>query len=137
MNACGQTVDKPFPGGLESPQFRNLNLRGERWTRPPLVSLLANIGVLRAGRVQPLYLPSGRFALRLAAHWADASLRATGHMLQSDAKRAGSLRPWAQTFLKLLAAKAAYGDLLQQAKRPGEIRRDVLFLPYCPERLLH
>ena len=38
---------------------------------------LANIGVLRAGRAQPLYLltPAGRFALRATAHWADASLR--------------------------------------------------------------
>ena len=59
---------------------------------------LANIGVLRAGRAQPLYLltplgrfgpsaqvptghtlpsgaPSGRFALRATAHRADASLR--------------------------------------------------------------
>ena len=37
----------------------------------------ANIGVLRAGRAQPLYLltPAGRFALRATAHWADASLR--------------------------------------------------------------
>ncbi len=39
---------------------------------------LANIGVLRAGRAQPLYLltPSGRFALRATAHRADASLTA-------------------------------------------------------------
>ena len=38
---------------------------------------LANIGVLRAGRAQPLYLltPPGRFALRATAHRADASLR--------------------------------------------------------------
>ncbi len=38
---------------------------------------LANIGVLRAGRAQPLYLltPAGRFALRATAHRADASLR--------------------------------------------------------------
>ena len=37
----------------------------------------ANIGVLRAGRAQPLYLltPAGRFALRATAHRADASLR--------------------------------------------------------------
>ena len=58
---------------------------------------LANIGVLRAGRAQPLYLlvrkyrrsvryraqplylltPAGRFALRATAHRADASLRRT------------------------------------------------------------
>ena len=39
--------------------------------------LLANIGVLRADRAQPLYLltPSDRFALRATAHRADASLR--------------------------------------------------------------
>ena len=38
---------------------------------------LANIGVLCAGRAQPLYLltPAGRFALRATAHRADASLR--------------------------------------------------------------
>ena len=38
---------------------------------------LANIGVLRADRAQPLYLltPAGHFALRATAHWADASLR--------------------------------------------------------------
>ena len=37
----------------------------------------ANIGVLRAGRAQPLYLltPAGRFALRATAHRADAPLR--------------------------------------------------------------
>ena len=40
-------------------------------------AVLANIGVLRAGRAQPLYLltPAGRFALRATAHRADASLR--------------------------------------------------------------
>ena len=37
----------------------------------------ANIGVLRAGHAQPLYLltPAGRFALRATAHRADAPLR--------------------------------------------------------------
>src|SRR5699024_5313758 len=81
---------------------------------------LANIGVLRAGRAQPLYLltPAGRFALCATAHRADASLRRTfgslwplrgqvptGHTLPSGAGRAGSLRPWAQTFLKHPAKK--------------------------------
>ena len=39
--------------------------------------LLANIGILRAGRAQPLYLltPVGRFALRATVRRADASLR--------------------------------------------------------------
>src|SRR5699024_4995352 len=37
----------------------------------------ANIGVLRAGRAQPLYLltPAGRVAQSATAHWPDASLR--------------------------------------------------------------
>ena len=37
----------------------------------------ANIGVLRAGHAQPVYLltPAGRFALRATAHRADAPLR--------------------------------------------------------------
>ena len=40
---------------------------------------LANIGVLRADRAQPLYLltPAGHFALRATAHWARASFRRT------------------------------------------------------------
>ena len=40
----------------------------------------------------------------------------TGHTLPSGAGRAGSLRPWAQTFLKLLAEKAAAGGLFRQAE---------------------
>ena len=50
---------------------------------------LANIGVLRAGRAQPLYLltPAGRFALRATAHRADASLRcAPGRFATSGGK---------------------------------------------------
>ena len=38
----------------------------------------------------------------------------TGLALPSGAGRAGSLRPWAQTFLKLLAEKAAAGGLFRQ-----------------------
>ena len=37
------------------------------------------------------------------------------------AGRAGSLRPWAQTFLKLLAKKAAAGGLFRQADAPTAI----------------
>ena len=57
-----QRVEKSASGGL----FRQNTF-----------PLLANIGVLRAGRAQPLYLltPAGRFALRATAHRADASLR--------------------------------------------------------------
>ena len=128
---AGPAIDyqkKPF-GRFGGTQARNLNRRGGRWPRPPLVSVdsfgslchlrwqqptgltlpsvpskvnsyrpafpgrsifaegadrahrsfrsLANIGVLRAGRAQPLYLltPAGRFALRATARRADASLR--------------------------------------------------------------
>ena len=51
---------------------------------------LANIGVLRAGRAQPLYLltPAGRFALRATAHRADASLRAYTPIVTWQDKRA-------------------------------------------------
>ena len=52
-------------------------------------AVLANIGVLRAGRAQPLYLltPAGRFALRATAHRADASLRcAPGRFATSGGK---------------------------------------------------
>ena len=47
----------------------------------------------------------------------------TGHTLPSGAGRAGSLRPWAQTFLKLLAEKAAAGGLFRQAARPAPFAR--------------
>ena len=56
-----------------------------------------------------------------SAHRAHASLRATGLALPSGAGRAGSLRPWAQTFLKLLAEKAAAGGLFRQAEIPDTL----------------
>ena len=59
---------------------------------------LANIGVLRAGRAQPLYLltPSGRFALRATAHRADASLRrASGRFGPSAQQPTGLTLPCA------------------------------------------
>ena len=56
---------------------RSLNRRGGAGRALRSFRSLANIGVLRAGRAQPLYLltPPGRFALRATAHRADASLR--------------------------------------------------------------
>ena len=59
---------------------------------------LANIGVLRAGRAQPLYLltPAGRFALRATAHRADASLRcASGRFGPSAQVPTGHALPFA------------------------------------------
>ena len=59
---------------------------------------LANIGVLRAGRAQPLYLltPAGRFALRATAHRADASLRcASGRFGPSAQQPTGLTLPCA------------------------------------------
>ena len=101
---AAQTADKLFPGGLEGPQAlqsgfvspgfpRSLNRRGGRWPRPPLVSL-----------------PTFRSLCHL--RWQQP----TGLTLPSGAGRAGSLRPWAQTFLKHLAEKAAEGGLFRQAK---------------------
>ena len=58
----------------------------------------ANIGVLRAGRAQPLYLltPAGRFALRATAHRADASLRcAAGRFGPSAQVPTGHTLPFA------------------------------------------
>ena len=80
-------------GGLEDPQVRqsefvspgfsrSLNRRGGRWPRPPLVSL-PTFGSL----------------------WPLRGQVPTGHTLHSGAGRAGSLRPWAQTFLKHPAKK--------------------------------
>ena len=80
-------------GGLEDPQVRqsefvspgfsrSLNRRGGRWPRPPLVSL-PTFGSL----------------------WPLRGQVPTGHTLPSGAGRAGSLRPWAQTFLKHPAKK--------------------------------
>ena len=99
-----QTADKLFPGGLEGPQAlqsgfvspgfpRSLNRRGGRWPRPPLVSL-----------------PTFRSLCHL--RWQQP----TGLTLPSGAGRAGGLRPWAQTFLKHLAEKAAEGGLFRQAE---------------------
>ena len=96
-----QIADKPFSGGLEGPpalqsQFvspgfpRSLNLRGGRWPRPPLVSLPTFGSLCHLRWQQP-----------------------TGLTLPSGAGRAGSLRPWAQTFLKHLAEKAAAGGLFR------------------------
>ena len=45
----------------------------------------------------------------------------SGFVSPGFAGRAGSLHPWAQTFLKLLAEKAGAGGLFRQAKGP---RRD-------------
>ena len=145
---AAQTADKLFPGGLEGPQAlqsgfvspgfpRSLNLRGGRWPRPPLVSLPRKYRRSARCRAQPLYLltPSGRFAtfggnspqgwrflsahLRVALRFAQ---QPTGLTLPSGAGRAGSLRPWAQTFLKHLAEKAGAAGLFRQAgpaARPG------------------
>ena len=143
---AAQTADKYFSGGLEGPQVRNLNLRGERWPRPPLVSVdssgsLCHLRWQVSRLLNHSHFPDGRahgFAapLRVAlppsvatAHRAGASLRATGHTLPSVplqsgfvspgfAGRAGSLRPWAQTFLKHLAEKAAVGGLFRQTEPP-------------------
>ncbi len=54
----------------------------------------ANIGVLRAGHAQPLYLltPAGRFALRATAHRADAPLR-RAHGFAAPLRVALGLRP--------------------------------------------
>ena len=101
---AAQTADKLFPGGLEGPQAlqsgfvspgfpRSLNRRGGRWPRPPLVSLPTFRSLCHRRWQQP-----------------------TGLTLPSGAGRAGSLRPWAQTFLKLLAEKAAEGGLFRQAE---------------------
>ena len=73
-----QTVEKPMV--LERAAFlasRLLNHSRFPDGRAHGFAALANIGVLRAGRAQPLYLltPPGRFALRATAHRADASLR--------------------------------------------------------------
>ena len=125
------------PNVFVSPGFpRSLNLRGGRWPRPPLVSLPRKYRRSARCRAQPLYLltPSGRFAtfggnspqgwrflsahLRVALRFAQ---QPTGHTLPSGAGRAGSLRPWAQTFLKLLAKKAAAGGLFRQADAPTAI----------------
>ena len=45
----------------------------------------------------------------------------SGFVSPGFAGRAGSLRPWAQTFLKLLAKKAAAGGLFRQADAPTAI----------------
>ena len=91
---------KTLLGGLEGPQTRNLNRRGGRWPRPPLVSVdsSGSLWPLRSQVSRLLnhsHFPDGRahgFAapLRVAlppsvatAHRAGASLRATGHTLPS------------------------------------------------------
>ena len=97
-----QTADKLLPGGLEGPQVRNLNLRGERWPRPPLVSVDSS-GSLCHLRWQ---VPTG--------HTLPSVPLQSGFVSPGFAGRAGSLRPWAQTFLKHLAKKATAGGLFRQ-----------------------
>ena len=95
---------------------------------------LANIGVLRAGRAQPLYLltPPGRFALRATAHRADASLRRaagrfgpsaqvpTGHTLPFAPAGVWGRLPVAQSSRWALAAPAArFAPRLQVALAPS------------------
>ena len=83
--------------------------------------------------LRPKCPPGTRFPSR---HWAHASFRRTfgslcrlwrqqptGLTLPSGAGRAGSLRPWAQTFLKLLAEKAAADGLFRQAEARGSAPR--------------
>ena len=84
---------------LKNPRFG----RKPRFLRPGCSIIraslpFANIGVLRAGRAQPLYLltPAGRFALRATAHRADASLRcASGRFGPSAQVPTGHALPFA------------------------------------------
>ena len=151
-----QTADKHFPGGLEGPQVRNLNLRGGRWPRPPLVSVDSSGSLchlrwqvptghtlpsvpLQSGFVSPGFPRSLNLHRGCYPHPLLVSLptfgslchlrwqQPTGLTLPSGAGRAGSLRPWAQTFLKHLAEKAAVGGLFRQTDPPGD---------YCPREAL-
>ena len=110
LRATGLTLPSvPLQSGFVSPGFpRSLNRRGGRWPRPPLVSL-PTFGKLCHLRWQ----------------------QPTGLTLPSGARRAGSLRPRAQTFLKHLAEKAGAAGLFRQAVRPPSIGRRALdyFLP--------
>ena len=98
-------------GGLEDPQVRqsefvspgfsrSLNRRGGRWPRPPLVSL-PTFGSL----------------------WPLRGQVPTGHTLPSGAGRAGSLRPWAQTFLKHPAKKIGVSRAFPAHVRRSRYRR--------------
>ena len=89
---------------------------------------LANIGVLRAGRAQPLYLltPPGRFALRATAHRADASLRrAAGRFGPSAQVPTGHALPFAPAGLWGRAPKpyaAAFSTSVASIRRTQETR---------------
>ena len=90
---------------------------------------LANIGVLRAGRAQHLYLltPPGRFALRATAHRADASLRrAAGRFGPSAQVPTGHALPFAPAGVWGSAPKsyaAAHFVSVASARRAQETRR--------------
>ena len=89
---------------------------------------LANIGVLRAGRAQPLYLltPPGRFALRATAHRADASLRrAAGRFGPSAQVPTGHALPFAPAGLWGRAPKpyaAAFSTSVASVRRTQDTR---------------
>ncbi len=89
---------------------------------------LANIGVLRAGRAQPLYLltPAGRFALRATTHRADASLRrAAGRFGPSAQVPTGHALPFAPAGLWGRAPKpyaAAFSTSVASVRRTQETR---------------
>ena len=89
---------------------------------------LANIGVLRAGRAQPLYLltPPGRFALRATAHRADASLRrAAGRFGPSAQVPTGHALPFAPAGVWGRAPKpyaAAFSTSVASVRRTQETR---------------
>jgi len=89
---------------------------------------LANIGVLRAGRAQPLYLltPPGRFALRATAHRADASLRrAAGRFGPSAQVPTGHALPFAPAGVWGRAPKpyaAAFSTSVASVRRTQDTR---------------
>ena len=93
---------------------------------------LANIGVLRAGRAQPLYLltPAGRFALRATAHRADASLRcASGRFWPSAQQPTGLALPFAPCRglgQRPKSCAAAQNASVSSGRRSQETRMDAV-----------
>ena len=85
LHSAPQTVKKTFPRGLEGRRSATSIFAASADRAHRSFRSLANIGVLRADRAQPLYLltPAGRFALRASAHRAHASLRAFGRSQRS------------------------------------------------------
>ena len=93
-------------------------LIGVSLTVAVVVSLPSQISAfLGAGRGHPLYLlgPAGRFGpSALVARGLTLPFAPLGLALPSGAGCAGSLRPWAHTFVKVLAEKASAGGLFRQ-----------------------